>query len=65
MHVLSGVSFLTVGVVTVAFGGRGYNLALELTKTIVEDYGKEVVLLLSSQNTNQQVPYSAQLGLTD
>jgi hypothetical protein len=40
----------------VAFGGRGYNLALELTKTIVEDYGKEVVLLLSSQNTNQQVP---------
>jgi hypothetical protein len=59
------VSFLTVGVVTVAFGGRGYNLALELTKTIVEDYGKEVVLLLSSQNTNQQVQYSTPLGLTD
>jgi hypothetical protein len=50
------VSFLLqFGVFIVAFGGRGYNLALELTKTIVEDYGKEVVLLLSSQNTNQQV----------
>jgi len=39
---------------TAAFGGRGLMFAQQLAKRILEDYGKEITLLLSSQNTDIQ-----------
>ena len=35
--------------------GRGLMFAQQLAKRILEDYGKEITLLLSSQNTDIQV----------